>query len=243
MFFEEFRKIPSSSLACTGEPSDCADGYIPDYFAPFQVCFEPGVFEYEPQLRSRLTKDFAYFAEVLPSFALEVLSDLKYYLNKDYQYPDPADNTGSGAVFHPNPGWLKEHGNDPAKATHIEVYNVKKYLAWKSSQPLMLLHEAAHAFDFRSPEWKRQLIKDVFNEVIPTGIYDSVPYYDGRYLPAYARVNHAEYFAEISEAFFSGYDVFGNFYRNDYYAFELRELKNFDPAGFQLCQILWEVEK
>ena len=38
--------------------------------------------------------------------------------------------------------FILEHGNDPAKATHIEVNNVKKYVAWKSSQPLMLLHEA-----------------------------------------------------------------------------------------------------
>ena len=73
-----------------------------------------------------------------------------------------------------------------------------------------------------------------------TGIYDLVEYYDGRYLPAYALTNDSEYFAEITEAFFSG-SFFGETYRNDYYALYLDQLKTFDPAGYQLCITVWEI--
>ena len=41
---------------------------------------------------------------------------------------------------------------------------------------------------------------------------------------AYARKNPEEYFAEISEAFFSG-ELHGRNYRNDYYPFEKNHLK------------------
>ena len=41
---------------------------------------------------------------------------------------------------------------------------------------------------------------------------------------AYARKNPEEYFAEISEAFFSG-ELHGHTYRNDYYPFEKNHLK------------------
>ena len=63
----------------------CARGYIYDYLEGFGICFEPGVFESEPRLRSVMTKDLAYIVSFLPAKQYEIMSDMKYDINKDYQ--------------------------------------------------------------------------------------------------------------------------------------------------------------
>ena len=104
----------------------------------------------------------------------------------------------------------------------------------------MLLHEASHGYAFRTKPETADKIKNTYDEVMKTGIYDSVEYIFGQMLPAYALTNDSEYFAELSEAFFSGiYD--GTEYRNDYYAFYLDQLKTFDPAGYQMCIDVWQI--
>lgn len=47
---------------------------------------------------------------------------------------------------------------------------------------------------------------------------------------AYAMTNPQEYFAETTEAFFS---------RNDFYPYDIRELKAHDPSMFELLAELW----
>jgi len=63
-----------------------------------------------------------------------------------------------------------------------------------------------------------------------TGKYNYVQHIAGYYGKAYATTNHAEYFAEVTEAFFSS-----NRFRNDWYPFTNSELKQFDPDGYNLC--------
>lgn len=104
----------------------------------------------------------------------------------------------------------------------------------------MLLHEGAHGYGSRTKATTSNVIKATYNSVMATGIYNSVPYITGGMYPAYALTNEIEYFAEITEAFFSG-EYFGEAYRNDYYAFYLSQLKTFDPAGYQLCMSVWEI--
>lgn len=239
--------IPTSTNAVKCETSiepppvddSCARGYIYDYLEGFGICFEPGVFESEPRLRSVMTKDLAYIVSFLPAKQYEIMSDIKYYINKDYQYPNPSDSGGSAAVFHVSAGWLSQHGNDPAKATHVEIYSAQKYVDWRSQQPSILFHETAHGYSFRTSATTGSAIRQTYNEVIPTGIYDMVEHVNGQKYPAYALTNPTEYFAEISEAFFSG-EFLGQSYYNDFYAFNLSQLKTFDPKGYRLCLDAWE---
>jgi len=62
--------------------------------------------------------------------------------------------------------------------------------------------------------------------------YESVRYIRGGKLRAYALNNAAEYFAELSEAYFG---------KNDFYPFVRGELEEFDHAGFQMIEKLWIV--
>ena len=58
-------------------------------------------------------------------------------------------------------------------------------------------------------------------------------YVRGGKLKAYALTNSAEYFAELSEAYFG---------RNDYAPFDRAELEAFDPAGYAVVEGAWAVK-
>ena len=47
---------------------------------------------------------------------------------------------------------------------------------------------------------------------------------------AYAKTNRAEYFAELTEAYFG---------KNDFYPFTRAELEKHDPVGFKLMKDAW----
>ena len=80
--------MPYDSVTCAGggNQGNCANGYVFERFSRFDVCYEPGVFESQPQLRSILTKELEYISYgSFPSKALDQLHDMKYYLNIDYK--------------------------------------------------------------------------------------------------------------------------------------------------------------
>ena len=47
-------------------------------------------------------------------------------------------------TYHPDAGWLRDHGVNPEKASCVELANVRNFLEWTREQPSMLLHELAH---------------------------------------------------------------------------------------------------
>merc|ERR1711920_450234 len=53
----------------------------------------------------------------------------------------------------------------------------------------------------------------------------------------YGAVNHMEFFAESSEAFFSS-----RRFRNDYFPYVHAELKGFDPIAYKMCEDCWGIE-
>ena len=84
-------------------------------------------------------------------------------------------------------------------------------------------------------------IESSYREGIRDGRYDNVPYINGGSYPAYARTNEFEYFAEISEAFYSG-EFGGMRYQNDLYPFSRDDLRVFDRNGYNLLVDIWDVE-
>ncbi len=112
-------------------------------------------------------------------------------------------------------------------AKAVEFTNVRIFEAETRRMPNFALHELAHAFHDRVLGFERE-------EVKAGGTYDRVERQDSegrkRLDRAYAMVNHKEYFAETTEAFFT---------RNDFFPFTKAELEKHDPEMFKLLDRLW----
>ena len=136
--------------------------------------------------------------------------------------------------YHPDAGWLREHGMNPEKAGAVEIANAENFLAWTIDQPWMLLHELAHGYHHRVLGHDHAGINACFDKAVASKSYESVLRINGRKERAYALNNAQEYFAEGTEAFLG---------TNDFYPFVRAELKEHDPAMYELLVILWGVKK
>ncbi len=135
-------------------------------------------------------------------------------------------------AYHPDPGWLRTHGMNPAKARGVEVANARNFLKWTHEQPWMVLHELAHAYhhQFLKEGYGNPEVLAAFRGANEAKRYASVLHHDGKEVRAYAATNPMEYFAESSEAFFGS---------NDFYPFVRAELRRHDPEMDALLGVLW----
>jgi Mlc titration factor MtfA (ptsG expression regulator) len=123
-------------------------------------------------------------------------------------------------------------------AKGIEFTNIRIFEAETRRMPNFALHELAHAYHDRYlPEsHNNPEIKAAYEVAKASGKYDRVERQDSegrkRLDRAYAITNPAEYFAETTEAYFS---------RNDFFPFTKEELKQHDPAMYELLGKLWGV--
>ena len=123
-------------------------------------------------------------------------------------------------AYHPDAGWLKEHGMNPDKAKCVELAGAE-FLRWTIDQPWMVLHELAHAYhDQFLGGFNNAEIRDCFDQANKEKLYDSVSRINNRTETAYAKTNPMEYFAEQSEAFFGA---------NDFFPYVRSELERHDP--------------
>lgn len=161
--------------------------------------------------------------QVLPPHALSQLQGVKIWLGVD-DAPSPC------SVYHPSRDWLVEHGCNPDKAKSVEIGCAQKFVLWSQEQPMMVLHELAHAYQDRMSPEEQEQIKQAYEEAQKRGLYENVLYWDGTTKRAYALNNDREYFAETSEAYFG---------RNDFYPFTRAELEKYDPNMALLLRKLW----
>jgi hypothetical protein len=166
----------------------------------------------------------------VPPPAVAVLQKVQLWISPEYPGIVPR------AEYHPNAGWLREHGRDPAMAKGVEFTNVRIFDAEIRRMPNFALHELAHAYQDRVLGNRAADIKAAYEKAKASGTYDRVKRRDaaGReHLDrAYAMTNAQEYFAETTEAFFS---------RNDFFPFTRDELKPHDPEMFALLTKLWGI--
>lgn len=135
------------------------------------------------------------------------------------------------ACYHPGKQWLIDNGFNPDKEKGIEIANPKNFVDWtKSAQPLMVLHELAHAYHDLALGFDHQLIRDCYDHAVAGGKYDEVMHVSGDPRRHYALTNDREYFAELTESYFG---------KNDFAPFTREELKAFDPKGFAMIEALW----
>jgi hypothetical protein len=136
--------------------------------------------------------------------------------------------------YHVSRNWLRLHGMNPDKAGCVELANCKNFLAWTLDQPWMVLHELAHGYHDLVLGYDHAEIKVCHERAKNSNSYDSVLHINGQKRKHYAIVNHREYFAELTEAFFG---------TNDFYPFVRSELKAHDPTGYELMEKLWGVKR
>lgn len=132
--------------------------------------------------------------------------------------------------YHTSADWLREHGMNPKKAGAVEIANAKNFLIWTLDQPWMVLHELAHAYHDQVLGFENVEVKACFDRAVTAKNYETVLDCKGRKRRHYALTNAKEYFAEASEAYFG---------TNDFFPFVRAELKQHDPAMFELLAKLW----
>jgi exonuclease III len=135
-----------------------------------------------------------------------------------------------GGVYHPSATWLRNHGFPEDWARGVEFGNARNFLSWSWVQPAMVLHELAHAWHDQVLGFSNPHVTRVFEEVRDAGRLHQVTYVRGGEQPAYAANNAAEFFAEMSEAWWS---------TNDFYPFVRGELKRDFPEVAALMESSW----
>ena len=138
------------------------------------------------------------------------------------------------AEYHTDAGWLRENGYNPAKLRCVEINNVSNFVKWtEEDQPMMILHELSHAYHDQALGMNSAEVRGAYENALQSHAYDSVDRVHNKKQRAYALTDSAEYFAELSEAWFG---------RNDFYPFTRDELKTHDPKGYALMERVWSAK-
>jgi hypothetical protein len=134
-------------------------------------------------------------------------------------------------AYHISKGSLVKKNLNPDMEKGVELGNIKEFLAATYYQPLMILHEMAHAYrDQFMDEESKGRIKECYEAAIKDGSLDKVLLWNGDEVKHYAATNEDEYFAEMSEAYFG---------QNDFFPFVRAELKLFDPDMEEALVSIW----
>lgn len=187
----------------------------------------------QPELRERavthLRHQLYQIVHRLPVEAVEKLRRVTIWLEENEPHH-------ACAAYHPDVGWLRDHGMNPDKARCVEIANARNFLTWTIDQPWMVLHELAHAYhdQFLEGGHSNAEIAEVLRAALAADKYASVQKINGKPEKAYAATNPMEYFAESTEAFFG---------TNDFYPFVRSELREYDPRMHELLEKVWDVRK
>ena len=160
---------------------------------------------------------------VVPETACRELRKVRIWLGVD-------DGHAPCAEYHPSREWLRKNGYNPDKAKCVEIGCAEKFLKWSKQQPMMVLHELAHAYHHQVVGHDHAALRSAYKAALTGGTYDAVLCHDGRTKRAYAMSNVQEYFAELTECYFG---------TNDFYPFVRAELRKHDPEGYRLMGNLW----
>ena len=164
----------------------------------------------------------------IPPEALEKIRTVKIWVEKK-------DPVNAMACYHPDPGWLRNHGVLVEKAGCVEISNAQGFLNIARQQPMVVLHELSHGYhhQFLEGGYENPEIREAWQAAKDAGIYENVLHNSGRRQSAYCMTTPMEYFAELTECYFG---------ENDFYPFVRPELKEHDPRGYELLRKLWGIK-
>lgn len=174
--------------------------------------------------------DLEILAERVPGPALGVLHAVSILVTPSLEVRPGL--SGRGMCFHASPEWLIGAGFERERAGTVEICNADDFLQWRAEQPMMALHEMAHAYHC-AIGFDRPDVREAFARAGASGRYDRVRHAlrdAAEPQRAYALTNEREYFAELSEAWFG---------RNDMEPMTRDQLREFDPPGAALIERLW----
>lgn len=216
------------------EPLERLSDYEPRAIQGFRIMVHADLLRDGPlwaRVEVHLRADLDRVATLLPSGAVAHLrASTPVWVEREREH-SPVGMSGRGMCYHPSREWLANNGILPDKAGGIEIQNAHDFLHWRNNQPLSLLHEFAHAWMHAGPV-SREAIEAAYTEAMEAGLYDAVAYnLATEPRRAYAANNPMEYFAELSEAYFT---------LNDYFPFTRRQLQAHDPTGFRVIEAVWE---
>jgi hypothetical protein len=161
---------------------------------------------------------------IVPEDKLEHLHTVKIWI----EHSNPGNR---GAVYHPSAGWLKNNGYNTDKAKSVEMGNLRNLVSWTNDvQPMMLLHEMAHAYHHQVLTYQHKGAKDAYDAAMESGKYQRILHVVGRKQKHYGTNNVMEYFAEATEAYF-GF--------NDFYPFNRAQLKTHDLLMYRVMEDVW----
>lgn len=149
-------------------------------------------------------------------------------------YLDRAHPLGN-AHFHPGKKWLVDHGYDPAMTEAVHLTHVGILLN-DGRQPDVgdvVLHELTHAYHFKVLGFEHEGILEGYQVFCDSQKFDAVTYPNGRQRPHYGLMNHKEFFAEMTETFFT---------KNNSYPFNRTELMLYHPESYRLMSQIWGVK-
>jgi hypothetical protein len=227
----------AATIAADREPSSAIDRETRTVRG-WTVHVSRQLLEREPRLTRRalelLDRQLEEIVRVVPAAAVAELRQVPLYFMPEYPSVRPR------AEYHPDAGWLRANGRDPAMARAVEFTDVTNFEAEMDRMPNFVLHELAHAYHdrvlpggFANPE-----IQAAYAKAKADGGYERVERRFGGGRPAaferaYAVTTPQEYFAETTEAFFS---------RNDFFPFTRDDLRRHDPGMCTALEKLWGVD-
>ncbi len=211
------------------------NGYESRSIQGFEVYVEQDALNNHPQetdqaidlLTAKLTEIVAFG---LKTEILEELRLVKIFVDWN--------TTNGSAVYHPYLQWLIDNGYIVEKWKSIEISNINNFINWTElNQPLMIMHEMAHAYHHRVLGFSYAPITQAYNHAMQNNLYDWVLYHAGNgvyyYREAYAASNEKEYFAELTEAYLG---------ENDFFPFIREELELHYPQAYNVLVDVWEFE-
>ena len=214
-------------------PPERIEDYTAETIGGYEVRFSRDALTLDPatldRLRLHLEADLDEINHLLPSAALERLSDVVIWVEKG----GPGTRYGRGMGVHWSADWLRPRGFLVEKVGHIQINDIEDFLAWRSTQPYMLLHEFAHAYHQRVHAQFPASVAAAYEKARAQGRYDALAHTRNlEPAEAYAMTNVSEYFAELSEAYFA---------LNDFFPHTRGQLALHDPEGLAAVEAAWRV--
>ena len=142
------------------------------------------------------------------------------------------------AEYHWARKWLIDNGRNPDMAHCVQITDIDILKRTRPTGPWVLLHELTHGYHDReiSEEDNKAIVK-AYNSALEKGLYQNVLHSkrgrDTR-IKAYAATRMEEYFAENCEAYFGV---------NDFYPFVKAELREYDPAVYEIIERVYHVNQ
>ncbi|MFN0050857.1 MAG: metallopeptidase [Planctomycetales bacterium] len=134
--------------------------------------------------------------------------------------------------YHPDAGWLKEHGYSEKLAKCVHIPEIEGFVSPEENlrMPWVVLHELAHGFHDQTMGFDDPRVITAWKQFRDSGKYKSVLTTFGESREHYGLTDQMEFFAEMTECYFGS---------NDFYPFVAGELKQAEPELFAVLADIW----